>query len=424
MKPVKRPDPVTSALKPFAVQFRPLDLGLSALLEPVDRSREWLRVSLGPVEDLRQSGLLDAEAQITSASRSVVESVTQQLESLPQIHEAIQAAVALPSIELPKVANDIVGGMNLLGSAVAELESRFSLPDAAEVTSLLGSPYVLPSAEGIALSPELMPELQRSLSMVTVPWLDVEDKARSISGLCDLQYLGYVLSTSPPFDLDVSDRLRQSLGDWREEIDWPSSIFTDPLARSDFYRERGLDPALTDFPAPAFYEGTRIAGLKLDLPPLVPEYHPESDREEEETGFVRTNAAHDRLLRFETQLRRFIDKAMRAEFGDGWIKRQVSEDIRNGWHRKQQRDQEDGIRDHPLIAYAEFTHYEQIITQKDNWQRVFAPTFRRQTLVQESLQRLYPIRRCTMHARIITQDDELYLYTETKRLLAVMGISI
>ena len=61
---------------------------------------------------------------------------------------------------------------------------------------------------------------------------------------------------------------------------------------------------------------------------------------------------------------------------------------------------------------------------KDNWQRVFAPTFRRQTLVQESLQRLYPIRRCTMHARIITQDDELYLYTETKRLLAVMGISI
>ena len=300
----------------------------------------------------------------TSASRSVVESVTQQLESLPQIHEAIQAAVALPSIELPKVAKDIVGGMNLLGSAVAELESRFSLPDAAEVTSLLGSPYVLPSAEGIALSPELMPELQRSLSMVTVPWLDVEDKARSISGLCDLQYLGYVLSTSPPFDLDVSDRLRQSLGDWREEIDWPSSIFTDPLARSDFYRERGLDPALTDFPAPAFYEGTRIAGLKLDLPPLVPEYHPESDREEEETGFVRTNAAHDRLLRFETQLRRFIDKAMRAEFGDGWIKRQVSEDIRNGWHRKQQRDQEDGIRDHPLIAYAEFTHYEQIITRK------------------------------------------------------------
>ena len=274
MKPVKRPDPVTSALKPFAVQFPPLelDLGLSALLEPVDRSREWLRVSLGPVEDLRQCGLLDAAEQITSASRSVVESVTQQLESLPQIHEAIQAAVALPSIELSKVTKDLVGGVNLLGSAVAELESRFSLPDAAEVRSLLGSPYVLPSAEGIALSPELMPELQRSLSMVTVPWLDVEDKARSISGLCDLQDLGYVLSTSPPFDLDVSDRLRQSLGDWRDRIDWPSSIFTDPLARSNFYRERGLDSALTDFPASAFYEGTRIAGLKLDLPPLVPEW--------------------------------------------------------------------------------------------------------------------------------------------------------
>ena len=27
-----------------------------------------------------------------------------------------------------------------------------------------------------------------------------------------------------------------------------------------------------------------------------------------------------------------------------------------------------------------------------------------------------------MHARLITQDDELYLYVETKRILAAIGI--
>lgn len=48
--------------------------------------------------------------------------------------------------------------------------------------------------------------------------------------------------------------------------------------------------------------------------------------------------------------------------------------------------------------------------------------FRRPTFVQEYLQRLYPIRICTMHARMISQDDELYLYVEIKRVLSAIGI--
>ncbi len=55
---------------------------------------------------------------------------------------------------------------------------------------------------------------------------------------------------------------------------------------------------------------------------------------------------------------------------------------------------------------------------------VFKPIFKRPMLVQESFQRLYPIRMCTMHARLITQDDELYLYVETKRILKAIGIVV
>jgi hypothetical protein len=51
---------------------------------------------------------------------------------------------------------------------------------------------------------------------------------------------------------------------------------------------------------------------------------------------------------------------------------------------------------------------------------VFAPVFRRAESVRESFQRLYPIRLCTMHARIVTQDDELYLFVETKRILSAI----
>ena len=63
-------------------------------------------------------------------------------------------------------------------------------------------------------------------------------------------------------------------------------------------------------------------------------------------------------------------------------------------------------------------------TRKDNWQKVFEPIFGRAAFVQETFQRIYPIRICTMHARLITQDDELYLYVETKRILAAIGIVV
>ncbi len=75
-----------------------------------------------------------------------------------------------------------------------------------------------------------------------------------------------------------------------------------------------------------------------------------------------------------------------------------------------------------LIAYADFTDYVRMIVRKDNWEQIFRPFFRRKALVQESLQRLCPIRVCAMHARVITQDDELFLMAETVRLLKAMGI--
>lgn len=71
----------------------------------------------------------------------------------------------------------------------------------------------------------------------------------------------------------------------------------------------------------------------------------------------------------------------------------------------------------PLIAYADFTDYLRVICKQDNWKRVFGTTFGSIESVRESLQRLHPIRICTMHGRPITQDDQLLLYVEVKRLI-------
>ena len=81
-----------------------------------------------------------------------------------------------------------------------------------------------------------------------------------------------------------------------------------------------------------------------------------------------------------------------------------------------------GYSEQPLIDYADFTDYRAIIERKDNWNAVFKPVFGRAEDVRESFQRLFPVRITTMHARLITRDDELLLLVETKRVLkAIRG---
>ena len=91
------------------------------------------------------------------------------------------------------------------------------------------------------------------------------------------------------------------------------------------------------------------------------------------------------------------------------------------WVSKREKERTAGRTPLVLIAYADFTDYEKIICRKDNWKSVFMPIFHRPESVRESLQRLYPIRVATMHSRIITREDQLYLFAETRRLICAFN---
>lgn len=247
---------------------------------------------------------------------------------------------------------------------------------------------------------------------------------RSVGAFADIQSIGFALQNVPAFDVHLTELLRIDLGDWQDRVKFPKEIFDDPLARSAFYQEQGFDPALTAFPADAFAETLDIAGLSGAPPPIINVYDYEKvpEEDEHEAAFARTNAAHDRLQRFETQLRQFIDEQMTKACGDQWTKHRVPGRMRQNWIEKRDKARANGEANHPLIAYADFSDYSPLITQKNNWNEIFQPVFRHPSSVQESFQRLYPIRICTMHARMITQDDELYLHVEIKRILSAIGI--
>ncbi|MGK2911687.1 MAG: Swt1 family HEPN domain-containing protein [Sphingobium sp.] len=132
--------------------------------------------------------------------------------------------------------------------------------------------------------------------------------------------------------------------------------------------------------------------------------------------FIRNRDAFDRLQRLETALRYFVDEAMSAQFGNDWMDAQVDRAIVDGWRRKRDIEVSATGIGASLIQYADFTDYKAIIERSDNWRRVFRSVFNRLADIQESLQRLYPIRNKAMHARMLTKAERNLLIVEAHRV--------
>jgi hypothetical protein len=78
---------------------------------------------------------------------------------------------------------------------------------------------------------------------------------------------------------------------------------------------------------------------------------------------------------------------------------------------------EKGEEEFPLLWYADFSDYVDIIIRGDNWRDVFVDVFRNKEDIRVSFQRLQPLRICTMHFRPITKDDLLILTVEVQLVL-------
>jgi hypothetical protein len=352
---------------------------LGRMLEGITQNLALMRSAIGPLADMRAAGLLDHSSAL-----------------------------------VPKF--DITLG------AVTEWQARFRLPDITELTRLMADFQTIAASDVLKRYAEGASGIQRAMERMSTPWLDAQESMRSIAGFAALQGIGRALSRMPSFGDQLGSTLRADLGDWRDTITFPNEVFTNLAARSDFYVKLGFNPVLTDFPAAAFVESLEIADLRHDPPaaaPLRGSPVPVSRDAREETHLHRTNTAHYWLLRLERQLRRFIDEKMTTAFGLDWPKHRLPNPLYGEWLARKQTARRQGSAERPLIDYADFTDYEKVICRRDNW-KIFKPHFCREESVRESLQRLYPIRLDTMHARPITQDDELFLYVEARRLSKVI----
>jgi hypothetical protein len=395
----------------------------------------------------RLSDSLAARASIESMqldrSKQLAQELSQQLAlsqaSAPvlQLQESFAAFEAERSSFLETIRNQIVESQTSLHAAlsapVVEMERQmweslrqliaptFRLPHLEEsraLTAQMFEAYSLPKTH----MEDAFRTLADGMKGMTTPWLDIQHELQSTKAFTALQDLGHVLNAGPSYDDRTSDLVRVALGDWQDKITLPDSV-AEMEARTALYRDRGVDSELAQFSPMAFDQAITIARIKRPPPQLIITFQspiPTTTTKEEE-GHELRNLAHDYLQRFESLIRQFIDAQMTAAFGSSWQKQRVPGEIYIGWKEKRQKSKDSGQGDHPLIAFADFTDYEPIISRGDNWTNLFAPIFNNKDSVRESLQRLYPIRLATMHARPVGQEDLLLLYVEVQRLCRAMG---
>ena len=296
-------------------------------------------------------------------------------------------------------------------AAYHEYENNFRLPTSHEAAllALAASRNDVPD-HSFSLPSSVEASTIKSINAMQHPWLHNNNFDQSAKSFSDIQLMGEMLKAYRPYDDILCGALRHNLGDWRDSINYNSKLFDDLGLRSHFYFEQGLNPSLTEFPAAAFDEILERAGLAEAVSDDA------SADESDEEGYARARAAFSDLQSFEVEIRTFIENKMVATFGQKWIKHKTPEGMAKKWEEKRDRAAQTSTNSTTLISYADFTDYIAIICRKDNWDGVFAPIFRRKESIQESFQRLFPVRIATMHARTISLDDKLYLIVEIGRI--------
>ena len=267
-------------------------------------------------------------------------------------------------------------------------------------------------------------ELQRLAEGISTPWVDKSNAQSSFESVALLSSVGNILH-GDPFDSATSKALRSHLGDW-SQTNLPQRIFSDYRARESFFRDHGFDSRLTAIPEPAFTDFLDETGIShpVPFPPLLPPTERRESKESENDEHLvrqRNRDAYDIILSLETQVREYLHRVMTDRYGPKWEK-QVSDKLRQAWEKKRVTAIEKGEEERPLLWYADFTDYIDIVCQGNNWRDIFQPVFRNEVDIRASFQRLHTIRIPTMHSRmVITKDDILLLRVESRRILKAIG---
>jgi len=364
---------------------------------------------------------LPAFSTASEVMRSYQERFETQLESIQELLKSVQAADHVASLRdgfAKQYADSYV--LNDVARQFAKLEHGA----AASIATAASIKLSMPEFSAFSTLRESL-GLERDIASVIksfqTPWAKLDDLLGSALGLVEVSTLFAAVRHKNPFDDQITEYLRFELGDYRDARSWDEDQVVDPVARLELYAEEGLREELKDTPGEVLVEAE--AQVEIHQPAAVI-LTPFSFRalfasDGQETHMM----AHNALRILERRLRTVIDAEMTKVFGHKWVHSTLKKEIREDWIGKQEQAVRQGRPKDALIEYADFTHYEQIITANAPWEQVFKAFFRRKEDVRESFQRLGPVRIATYHARPLLDMDILVLTSEGMRLMQALALA-
>jgi hypothetical protein len=332
--------------------------------------------------------------------------------------EALKASIAALGVDYTEIVRALTlpsGTMKMLQETALNYEKQFRLLDNGDLRRSLDlASKMAPDWASIAGAGS---EFKRQLEMMKTPFIQIEDSLKSLRGFNELAAIGSAVHLAGPFDSSFVQNLRHDLGDWRDAGVDAGSLLDDPVGRVVLYEERGFNPELTDFPAIGFESALTVTGI--DLGPVSTALAPPP------ADMVPTFNVHayQWLFVLERELRTFVVKCLKEVSGDNWETRLPS-GMRDKWQEKKTKALTEGESEQPLIHFADFTDYTDIILGKANWRDCFKGTFKREESVREGFNRLRPIRLITAHMRMMTHEEWLLLNVEVRRILRAIGVPI
>jgi len=107
------------------------------------------------------------------------------------------------------------------------------------------------------------------------------------------------------------------------------------------------------------------------------------------------------LKNLEEKIRRFLEQEL-SELVSQWWKQRIPGDVKKNAEERKEKDElrkNWNYEKQSLISYIDFTDYEKIITQKNNWNDIFQHVFHDKTAISGKLKEIDPIRNAISHTR-------------------------
>lgn len=288
----------------------------------------------------------------------------------------------------------------------------FSELDAASRSSAINSLYT--GIVGFDQSAEQ--RLLQAAGMMRAPWAEIGNPSRSLGVLHNYMEIGRYVGSPDSYSESATEFLRSRFGDWRDVGSIPTDSLLDPLARYDLYVDRGFDEDLTDAPDEVVEEEVVASGLPINWAAVF-EVKELAVANTPMRALENSRVARDYIGNFEIYLRTIIDRLMTDAFGPKWYRTRLPNNMLDGWLAQRDVDRNNGRPDEPILNYSQLADLGQIICKQDNFREVFQRYIRRRQDVQETFERLVPIRNVAAHNRIILPGELIIMTAEIQRFV-------